>query len=284
MPNPISCHINVLVPSIADERFPRALESIASAGCDWVGLPPLSPEVDAALLGRQIADAGLRPVAFAVQRVDADVSSDDPAVRAAGEQMLRRALDDAVAMDAVHLTGAPYARHGLAEPWSRACRLRSAESIGRWADEAAAASIPLTIEVLNRYETSAINTAEQAVEYVRLTGSPHLRVHLDTFHSSIEETDLIDAVVRTVPRLGFLELGQSARGPLARGGVDVEGVVTAAVRAGYAGPIAFEAFSRPVMDAGMADRLRVWRAVYNDDRALIAEAVRMIRSAYARAA
>ena len=75
----------------------------------------------------------------------------------------------------------------------------------------------MTFEVLNRYETAMLNTAQQALEFIAASGSDHLRVHLDTFHMAVEETDMLGAVRSAVPVLGYLELGQSGRGPLAAG-------------------------------------------------------------------
>ena len=75
----------------------------------------------------------------------------------------------------------------------------------------------MTFEVLNRYETSLVNTAAQAVAYVGLSGSEHLRIHLDTFHMAVEEADMSEAIRVAMPVLGYLELGQSGRGLLERG-------------------------------------------------------------------
>lgn len=284
MPNPVSCHLNVFVPTIDAPGVDAALDAVAGAGFDWVGLPPLGPGADVRRLRRQLAYAGLRPVVFAVQRADSDVSSDDARVRAAGRDALQTALDHALALDAAHITGVPYAPFGLAEPWSPAARERSARAVGAFAAEAGAAGVPVTFEVLNRYESAAVNTAAEGMDFLELSGSAHLGVHLDGFHMAIEETDPLEALATCGPRLGFLELGQSARGSLARGAVDVGGLVHAAVAGGYRGPIAFEAFSRGLLPAAGADRLRVWRDVYTDAAAIAGEAAALIRSAIGRSA
>ncbi len=69
----------------------------------------------------------------------------------------------------------------------------------------------MTFEVLNRYETAMINTAVQAMEYVALSGSENLKIHLDTFHMAIEESNTFDPISPALAKLGYLELGQSSR-------------------------------------------------------------------------
>jgi len=139
----------------------------------------------------------------------------------------------------------------------------------------------MTFEVLNRYETAMLNTAQQALDFIAASGSEHLRVHLDTFHMAVEEADMLGAVRSAVPVLGYLELGQSGRGPLTSGSVDPAAVVRAALDAGYQGRVGVEAFSRSVLASGASDVLAIWREPYADGRALAAEAIDVIRSAEA---
>jgi D-psicose/D-tagatose/L-ribulose 3-epimerase len=134
--------------------------------------------------------------------------------------------------------------------------------------------------VLNRYETSLVNTAAQALAYVELSGSDHLRIHLDTFHMAVEEADIPAAIRVTLPKLGFLELGQSGRGMLSTGAVDVVDVVRNALDDGYQGRWGVEAFSRSVLSPPAADMLAIWRAPYDDGAELAADAMRVIHQGW----
>ncbi|QEW04509.1 hypothetical protein [Microbacterium lushaniae] len=89
--------------------------------------------------------------------------------------------------------------------------------------------------------------AAQAFEFVGLSGSDHLGIHLGTFHMAIEEADMSEAIRLAFPKLRYLELGQSGRGQLSTGAVDVVGIVAHAVDDGYAGCWGVEAFSRPAL-------------------------------------
>jgi D-psicose/D-tagatose/L-ribulose 3-epimerase len=161
---------------------------------------------------------------------------------------------------------------------------RSAALVGSVADAAVRDGVRLTFEVLNRYETAMINTAAQALAYCQLAGSTNLFIHLDTFHMAIEEADMAAAVRAAAPSLGYLELGQSGRGALGTGVIDVVEIVRVAREAGYRGPIGVEAFSSSILSPIANDVLAIWRSPYADGAQLAREAIELIRRGAAAAA
>jgi D-psicose/D-tagatose/L-ribulose 3-epimerase len=275
----LACHVNVLVADAEPRALGRALAALAELGYRRAVLPPLDVEAtDAARLRAVFADAGLAPIAISGQGPGADVSSDDPAEAAAGEDALRATVDLTVALGGDQLNGVPYGifSHPTA-PVSPARFERSAQAVGRVADYAHERGVTMTFEVLNRYETSMVNTAERAMEFVDRSGSDHLRIHLDTFHMAIEEADLGAAIRIALPKLAYLELGQSGRGLLSGGAVDLPELVGRAIDDGYGGRWGVEAFSRRGLIEPVADMLAIWRSPFDDGRALAEDAVRVIR-------
>lgn len=281
----VACHLNVLVAGIDDPGFETALDELAALGYTRVVLPPVDPDAtDAAQLGRRFADRGLVPVPIAGQSPDADVSSDDAGIRALGADALRRMVRFTVDVGGDQLNGVPYGLFGRApHAPERSVLERSASLVGSVADAAARDGVRVTFEVLNRYETAMVNTAAQALAYRQLSGSANLFLHLDTFHMAIEEADMAAAVREAVPALGYLELGQSGRGPLGTGVVDVAEIVRVAWAAGYRGPIAVEAFSGSILSPIANDVLAIWRSPYTDGVALAREAMELIRRGVAAA-
>ncbi|MFC6355136.1 sugar phosphate isomerase/epimerase family protein [Luethyella okanaganae] len=279
----VACHLNVLAPGVSSARLPAALDTIAAAGYRRVVLPPLNPDaIDAAALRELFRVRGLTPITIAGQAPDADVSSPSGDVRAAGAALLRRALDLTVALGADQMNGVPYGVFGHpAGLTDGAAFERSAAEVGRVADESHDRGVLMTFEVLNRYETSVVNTAAQAMEYVSASGSEHLWIHLDTFHMAVEETDASVAIRTALPRLGYLELGQSGRGALSAGAVDIGGIVRQALDDGYGGRWGVEAFSRSTLDAAAADMLAIWRRPFDDGVALAVDAARTIDTGWA---
>ena len=279
-PLDVACHLNVLVPDASIEGLPPVLGAIAAAGYQRVVMPPLDPaSTDAAGIRRLFADAGLSPITIAGgQAPGADVSSADADERAAGAEILRSVVDLTVALGGDQMNGVPYGPFGPpSRPTDRAAVERSAREVGAVADYAHERGVAMTFEVLNRYETSLVNTAAQAVAFVELSGSAHLGIHLDTFHMAVEEADIQAAISLALPRLAYLELGQSGRGMLSTGAVDISGVVRSALDAAYAGRWGIEAFSRAVLSEPAAAMLAIWRSPYDDGIELAADAMRVIQ-------
>ncbi|MFF1254395.1 sugar phosphate isomerase/epimerase family protein [Pseudarthrobacter sp. NPDC058329] len=279
----MACHLNIFVPDLSSEQLPAALDAIAAAGYRRVVLPPLDPDaVDAPALRSLFAVRGLTPITIAGQTPNADVSSASKDVRQAGAALLRRTLDLTVALGADQMNGVPYGVFGHPTgPTERTAFSRSAAEVGTVADEAHERGVLMTFEVLNRYETSLVNTASQAMDYVTASGSEHLKIHLDTFHMAIEEADASAAIRTALPRLGYLELGQSGRGPLSSGVVDVASIVRQALDDGYKGRWGIEAFSRSTLDTGAANMLSIWRSPFQHSAALVTDAANTIESGWA---
>lgn len=270
----LACHLNVVVPNVRLDALPAALGVIAETGYRRVVLPPLNPdEIDGGRLGATIAAAGLSPITIAVQGPGADVSSNDRDERARGLESLRRCVEMTRELGGDQMNGVPYGPFGkYVSPPTFDERKWSAEGVGLAADYAHELGIMMTFEVLNRYETAMVNTAQQAIDFVQLSGSQHLRIHLDTFHMGVEESSVDEAIRTALPYLGFLELGQSGRGPLESGVLDIPDIVRQALNDGYRGRWGVEAFSRDGLDPEVADALGIWRMTFDDARTLAGRA------------
>jgi D-psicose/D-tagatose/L-ribulose 3-epimerase len=287
LPVDLACHGAILVAAATPETLPASLAAIAALGYSRIVLPPLDPATtDAAALGRVITEHGLAPITMVGGlSPESDVGSADPAVRAVGADILRSVIDFSVAVGSDQVNGVPYGLFGHpVGAISPEAFARSAREVGLAADYAHDHGITLTFEVLNRYETPLVNTAEQAMRFVELSGSENLRIHLDTFHMAIEEADMAAAIRLALPKLGYLELGQSGRGFISTGVVDNAEVVRIALDASYTGRFGIEAFARSIMPAGLGDVLAIWRDPYESGVELAADAAEVVRRGHALSA
>ena len=260
----LACQSAAFTTDPFSDAFARSLPVLREAGYRRVVLGPLDPTSRGLTdLGRRIADAGLAPVTMAVQSPEANVASPDPHVRRRGFDQLRRFVEMTARMGGDQLNGVPYGVHGDTASRPAPEQLeRVAALVGDVADEAAAAGIMMTFEVVNRYEIAVLNTAAEAVRFVELSGSRNLRIHLDTFHMALEEADLMGAVAHALPHLGYLEFGQSSRGLLSTGSLDLAAVLEGVLQLGYTGRFGVEGFSRPLMDEPVADALKIWDTTF----------------------
>lgn len=101
-------------------------------------------------------------------------------------------------------------------------------------------NLQLVFEVLNRYESHLINTAEQALDFVNQAGMPNVGVLLDAYHMNIEEQDAAGAIRQVGERLWLYHMADSNRQAIGRGHIKLGDQLWALEDIGYSGPIIFE--------------------------------------------
>lgn len=115
------------------------------------------------------------------------------------------------------------------------------------------------LEPLNRYEDYLINTLADAVDVVEEVDSPAVVVIADTFHMSIEETDIGAAIREAGHHIEHVQLGDSGRLEPGNGHYDWSETLDALEDISYEGWLAMECgLSGPVEDVlpGVAKLLK----------------------------
>ncbi|MCI0712182.1 MAG: sugar phosphate isomerase/epimerase, partial [Chloroflexi bacterium] len=116
----------------------------------------------------------------------------------------------------------------------------------------------LGIEPLNRFETSLINIAPQAIEVIDRVDSPGCKIMLDSFHMNIEEKSLGDAIRQTGHRLVHFHACENDRGAPGSGNVTWDEIAQALRDIHYDGPVVIESFTNKVKTIARA--AAIWRA------------------------
>jgi D-psicose/D-tagatose/L-ribulose 3-epimerase len=263
----------------------RAVAAAKAAGYDLIELALLDPRaVDTDRTSKLLADHDLQAAGSLGLSAATDVSSEDMDTVAAGERLLRAAADVVRDIGGDTLAGVLYSGLGrYTRPPTARGRAHAVEAIQRLADHAAASGIRLALEVVNRYETNLLNTAEAALDFIADVGRPNVFVHLDTYHMNIEEPDLITPVLACGGNLGYVHVGESHRGYLGSGAADLTGFFRALACVGYTGTITFESFSTAVADPALSTALAIWRDMW-DDPADLARHARQTMCDHLRAA
>ncbi len=144
-----------------------------------------------------------------------DISSEDESVRKKGVQFCKDILGIVAEMEGKIFAGTNYAywpynyftgtndREKL-----RDISVKSMKEIIKVAEDN---DIDYAFEVLNRFEQIIMNTAEEAVEYVKMIESPKAKINLDTFHMNIEEDTMDGAIFTAKDYLVDLHLGENNR-------------------------------------------------------------------------
>lgn len=198
--------------------YEETARRMAECGCDIieVGAPHLVEMSDGELQRlKNVCEAlGMTITSNIGPAKEYDLSSTDPAVRAAGVKYLTDILRAMDKIDSRSLVGAMYSYwpctdfcyEDKAGAWER-----SVEGMKEVAKVAEELNIECCLEVLNRFETYIMTDCEEAIEYCRRVGSRNVNILLDTFHMNIEEDNLPDTIRRAGNMLGHLHVGEGNR-------------------------------------------------------------------------
>lgn len=264
--NKLGVHALVWEKGWSHDECARAIGRTAEVGYDLIEIPALDPgSIDVDFTRVQLERAGIGATGSLGLDADTDISSGDAGKTARGQARLEEAIAMARDIGATHVCGILHsAFQKYAIPTTAGGVARSVEVLQRVAETAAKSNITLGLEVVNRYESNVLNTASQAVEMCQRIGAANVKVHLDVYHMNIEESDITSAIIETGDYLGYFHTGDSHRGYMGSGSIDLAGVFRALVKANYQGPITFESFSSRVVGQPLEGILGIWRNLWED--------------------
>jgi D-psicose/D-tagatose/L-ribulose 3-epimerase len=258
----------------------RLLDKAKAMGFDLVEIPIESEtDLDYARAAEAFRRTGLACGICAVMGAGRDPSHDGEEIQRAGVSYLKHLVDATATMGGKIVGGPIYAAVGRtwqATPQQRQRELqRCAANLREVGDYAAARGIVLAMEPLNRFETSFINLAEQAVELVEMIGSPAIRIMLDTFHMNIEEKHLGRAIETAAPYLVHVHANENDRGIPGSGHVAWDDVASALKGINYSGALVIESFTTEVKEIARA--AAIWRPPAPDQDMLAADGMAFLR-------
>lgn len=256
--------------------FPK----IRNMGFDVVELPIEDPAlIDIAAVGEGLKRSGLACTTIGAFGPDRDLTHDDPKVQENCLDYIETSLAMAAAWSAPVLAGPMYSAVGKARlvppdqkkrEWERAVtNLRKAAKM------AANAGVRLAMEVLNRFETDLVNTAEQAARMIRDVGDKTLGIQLDTFHMNIEEKSAAEAVKKAGSRLYHVHASESDRGIPGSAKADWAGLAKGLKAVRYDGAVVIESFTPDV--TSIARAASIWRKLAPSQDALAKDGLKFLK-------
>jgi D-psicose/D-tagatose/L-ribulose 3-epimerase len=236
---------------------------VKGMGFDWLELPIESTDdLDYAKGAAILKDNGLSVSVCAAMGPDRDLIHEDSAIQQNGMAYIRHCIDAASTLGATNIVGPIYSAVGRTWQQTPDERARDVDLLVKNLSELAAYANDkgrvLGIEPLNRFETSFINLAEQAVAVIDRVDSPACKIMLDTFHMNIEEKSLGAAIRLTGNRLAHLHACENDRGAPGSGNVQWDDVAGALRDINYDGPVVIESFTNKVKSIARA--AAIWRS------------------------
>jgi len=260
---PVGIHLSYWQRRWADDLAPL-IRKARQAGFDGAEFPLLNPAaLDLRGLRAVLDDQGLRATCGTGLGPATDITSPEGSIRAAGLRHLKTCLEAARALGSPLLGGVTYIPWGFfpVEGWS-VRRKWCIESLREAGDIAGNEGVTLCLEVLNRFETSLINTVEQGLALLDEIDHPHIKLHLDTFHLNIEEDDIGAAIRLAGSAIGHFHCSENNRKQPGKGHIPWQTVRPALDDAGYTGWLVIESFVLPGDEVGPA--VSVWRSLGAD--------------------
>lgn len=122
------------------------------------------------------------------------------------------------------------------------------------------------LEVLNRFEGYILNTADEAVRFVKEVDEPAVKVMLDTFHMNIEEDNMVEAIQKSKGLLGHFHVGENNRRCPGKGSMPWNDIGYALRSIDYDGPVVMEPF---VLKGGqVGSDIKIWHDQIRDEKQL----------------
>jgi D-psicose/D-tagatose/L-ribulose 3-epimerase len=226
-----------------------------------------------------LRDHALCVSACAAMGPDRDLIHEEEAIRENGKAYLKQAIDATHMLGGTNLVGPLYSAVGRTWQQTPDERARDLDlltiTLRELGEYAQAQGVMLCVEPLNRFETSFVNLAEQAVEIVDRVNHANVGVLLDTFHMNIEEKNIGDAIRKTGKRLKHVHSCENDRGAPGTGHVPWHSVAQALKDVRYDGPVVIESFTPKVKSISRA--AAIWRDIEPSPDALAESGVKFLR-------
>lgn len=265
-----------------DEGLLPTIEKLKGLGYDGVELPLFNLDLDYAGLGKRLDDMGLERTAVTVRNVEDNPISSDAKVRARGIELNKRALDCCAAAGAQTLCG-PY--HSAIGHFSGAGPTHDewawgVESMRAVAEHAGKVGVKLGIEALNRFECYLLNAHADSARFAREVNHPACGMMYDTFHSNIEEKDIVGTLKEIKDVLCHVHISENDRSTPGAGNVNWEKNFSGISQIGYDGWMVIEAFGLALPE--LAAATRIWRRMFDTELKLAEEGLAFMKSQVAK--
>ena len=153
--------------------------------------------------------------------------------------------------------------------WARS--VKNVKTVGKIAQDC---GVDYCLEVLNRFEGYILNTAQEAVRFVKEVDEPAVKVMLDTFHMNIEEDSFTAAIQQAGDLLGHFHVGECNRRVPGKGRMPWLEIGHALRSIGYDQTVVMEPFV--LKGGGVGSDIKIWHDLCRDESRLDEDAANSV--------
>jgi len=268
---------------LTDESLRQLAPRIKDWGFDLIELPVENlGDWDPAGAARLLSDLGLAATVTLVMGPGRELVATDEATLARTQDYLRGVIDAAHTVGSPVIAGPAYASVGrtwrMSQEERRACYEELTANLAPLAEYGRDAGVQIAVEPLNRYETSLINTVDQAL--TALEGLPEVGLLLDVYHMNIEETDVPAAIRRADARIAHVQVCANDRGAPGADHLPWREMMAALDEVAYTGPVCIESFT--AQNATIATAASIWRPLAESQDTIAVDGLSHLRKVMPR--
>lgn len=128
-------------------------------------------------------------------------------------------------------------------------------------------NVVINLEPINRYETKLLNSCDDVIDFLVSMGNPeNVGVLYDTFHSNIEDDDMLKTIYKLKGRISHVHFADSNRRLPGEGHIDFQGVYRALQEIGYRGYVSLETLNLPDANTIKSNAKRSIKAIFCEGR------------------
>jgi D-psicose/D-tagatose/L-ribulose 3-epimerase len=236
--------------------------------------------IDAGVLKRKLSDTGLGVSLCGAFGPTRDISNMESETRKIGREYIESCIQLADELACNLFSGPIYSSVGKTRMVSVEQRKREraycVENMRAIEGLARSCGVTVGVEPLNRFESDMVNLVEQATDLIDEVGSSVYKVHIDTFHSNIEEKS-IPAAIRKLGkgRLCHFHGCENDRGAPGTGHQDWIGMRDALKAIEYQGAVVIESFTPGAVE--IAKAASIWRPLAASQDELAEQGLKFFR-------
>lgn len=238
--------------------FPK----IKQMGFDAVEIAVEDPGlIDGKEVKKVLDDNGLAAIVCGAFGPNRDLTNEDPQVHENCFRYIDSCFELCNELGGEFLAGPMYSAVGKARLIPADQRRREWElavkNLGKVCESAARHGLSIALEALNRFETDLVNTTGDLLKLVNDIGHPAARIMIDSFHMTIEEKSLSEAIQQVGDKLIHVQVSENHRGIPGTGQTRWDDLKAGLQAVGYSGFVSIESFTPDVKE--LAGAVCIWK-------------------------
>lgn len=261
---------------LTDGGLAELAPRVSDWGFDVIELPVERPgDWDPHRAAELLASLGLKATVCLVMPPGRELVESDTVTET--QDYLRHVVDVAAVLGSPVAAGPAYSSVGRTWRIENRSKVYAElrENLAPVVEYAAANNVRIAVEPLNRYETSLLNTVEQALDALDGLPDEGCGLALDTYHMNIEESGPVKAIRAAGARIAHVQVCGNDRGAPGNDHQDWPRLLRALVDVGYRGPLCIESFTPD--NAAIATAASIWRPLASSPDALAIDGLAFLR-------